>query len=203
MEEAHGIKVDWLFTECGPYEAAEEGWRSSKCLGFDRDLYIESMRQWIRDVQQTAAYKEGRTKGFALFTTGRAGSVWRTFWTEQPELNQLANMISQEWHPGTAPIPPPPPPEPEPECRGLPRIQYARKYHVLAMDMGEARVNAVFDLAKKEKNTVGWSYDDAGLGDLDNRTAVLWNLPDELHTEFLAWFRKFYPGVTVTFRHMP
>ena len=96
MEQAAGIKVDWLFTEAGPYEAAENGWRSNTCLGFDRALYVDSVRQWIRDVQQTAAYKEGRTKGFALFTTGRAGATWTSFWTEQPELDQLAAMVKQE-----------------------------------------------------------------------------------------------------------
>lgn len=67
------------------------------------------MRIWIRDVAQTPAYQEGRIKGFALFTTG-GGARWAGFETSQPELNELADMIRIEWHPGTAPPPPPPPP---------------------------------------------------------------------------------------------
>jgi hypothetical protein len=115
MEQQHG-KVDWLFTEAGPYEGANDGWRSGKCLGGDRDLYVEAVRQWIRDVQQTSAYAEGRIKGFALFTTGRAGDVWADYWTEQPELNMLADMVTVEWHPGaTAPSPEPPPDPPPPD----------------------------------------------------------------------------------------
>ena len=66
------------------------------------------MREWIRDVQKTAAYRDGRTVGpVALFTSGRQGSVWQSYWTEQPELNALADMVKQEWKPGTATPPPP------------------------------------------------------------------------------------------------
>lgn len=103
MELDWGLKVDWLFTEAGPFESAVTGWRSPECLGFDRTLYVDAVRQWLQDVKQTPAYAEGRIKGFALFTTGRTHDKWKGYWTEQPELDQLALMISQEWHPGQRP----------------------------------------------------------------------------------------------------
>jgi murein DD-endopeptidase MepM/ murein hydrolase activator NlpD len=101
MEQQYGVPVDWIFTEAGPYESAVDGWRSPNCLNNDVNAYIEAVRQWIRDVAQTPAYAEGRVKGFALFTTG-GGDQWSSFETGQPEMNLLADMITQEWRPGTA-----------------------------------------------------------------------------------------------------
>lgn len=110
-----GIRVKWAFTEAGPYAGVLDGWRSDKVLGKDRELYVEAMRLWIRDVKTTAAWREGRLLGFALFTTGRAGSTWSKYWTEQPELNLLASMVAQEWKVPDTPDPPPqPPPQPAP-----------------------------------------------------------------------------------------
>ena len=106
MESVYNTKVDWIFTEAGPFESAITGWRSPICLDHDRAAYINAVRIWIQDVQQTPAYQEGRIKGFALFTTG-GGSQWEGFETAQPELNELADMINVEWKPGTAPPPPP------------------------------------------------------------------------------------------------
>jgi hypothetical protein len=115
MELDWGITVEWLFTECGPFEAAEEGWRSPKCLGDDRVLYRSAVQQWIWDVQATPAYAQGRIVGFNLFTTGRTDPKWQSFWTEQPELNDLADMVALEWHPGGGSVPPIPPPPPSNE----------------------------------------------------------------------------------------
>lgn len=108
MEYDWGIKVTWLFTECGPFESAVDGWRSSNCIGFDRQKYVDAVQQWLWDVQQTPAYEEGRIVGFNLFTTGRTSDTWKHFWTEQPELNMLADMVAIEWHPGSY-VPPQPP----------------------------------------------------------------------------------------------
>jgi GH25 family lysozyme M1 (1,4-beta-N-acetylmuramidase) len=91
-----GIHVDWIFTEAGPFESACNGWRSPTCLGGDSARYVEVVRQWIRDVKQTDAYRTNRVKGFCLFTTG-GGSQWESFETKQPELDALAAMVQQEW----------------------------------------------------------------------------------------------------------
>jgi hypothetical protein len=204
MEQAYGLKPDWIFTEAGPFESVETGWRSSECLGADRDLYIEAVRQWIRDTQQTPAYQEGRLKGFALFTTGRTSGTWDKFWTEQPELNLLAEMINQEWKPGKVVEPPPPPPPPPPKERGEPRVQYNRIVNVIPQDATVERAVEIFtERWQAAKESVGGSYDDAGIGDLDNRTARLHDIPAERHQEFIDWYAEHYPGVKVEFWNEP
>jgi lysozyme len=65
------------------------------------------MRTWIKEIQDTSAYQEGRIIGFALFTTDRPNDgTWKTFRTAQPELNLLADMVAEEWKPGQAPVQP-------------------------------------------------------------------------------------------------
>ena len=197
MEYEWGLRPTWVFTEAGPFEAAETGWRSPICLDHDRAAYINAMRIWIRDVAQTPAYREGRIKGFALFTTG-GGDRWAGFETSQPELNELADMMRIEWHPGTAP--PPPPPPPPVDGRGLPRIQYGRVYNVIPQDATEEQAVRIFRLGWNEaKQTSGGSYDDAGVGDLDSRTAILWDIPLDEQATYRDWFAAWYPGVYVQF----
>lgn len=194
MEYDWGLRPNWIFTEAGPFESAITGWRSAICLDHDRAAYVNAVRTWIRDVQQTPAYREGRIKGFALFTTG-GGSRWEGFETSQPELNDLADMINVEWHPGTTPPPPPPP-----DDRGKPRIQYNRLYNIIPQDATEDRAVEIFRQGWREaKQTSGGSYDDAGIGDLDSRTAVLWDIPAGDHQMFRDWYANNYTGVHIVF----
>ena len=58
-------------------------------------------------------------------------------------------------------------------------------------------------VAYEKKNTVGFSPDDAGIGDLDSRTAVLYDLPAHEIPTYSDWFNKYYPGVKVIFREFP
>lgn len=199
MEFDWNLEPNWIFTEAGPFEGAETGWRSEPCLQGDRALYIEAVRQWIQDVAQTPAYREGRIRGFALFTTGSPSSQWDSFETSQPELNELADMIRAEWHPGTSP-PPPPPPLPY-DCKGKPRVQYPRVYNVIPQDTTEERAAEIFRHGWLEsKETAGGSYDDAGIGDLDHKTAILWDIPLSKHGEYLSWYAEHYPYTLVLFR---
>ena len=102
MEYDWGLAPDWIFTECGPLESAVTGWRASECLGGDTDLMVEAVRLWIYDVAETDAYKDGRIKGFSLFTTNTLNDIqWGSFHTQQPEMNKLARMIAANWNPGT------------------------------------------------------------------------------------------------------
>ena len=201
MEHKNGLKVDWLFTEAGPYESAVTGWRAPECLAGDAKAYTEIVKDWIQDVKATDAYQEGRILGFALFTTGRAGNSWRSFWTEQPELNRLAAMIAEEWDLSADPIPDPQPPPPA--NRGRPRIQYKRKVNVIADTATSEEAAMIFKEAwRKSRETVTGSYDDAGIGDLQDRTAVLWSIPKPSHAKYLEWFRRHYPGVKVIFESL-
>lgn len=112
-EVQYGIKPRYIFDEGGPFESAISGWRSPQCLGGDIGRYIHAVREWIQDVQETPAYKEGRIVGpVALFTTGIPGGTFASYHTGQPELNALADMIKQEWRPGT--VTPPTPTNPLP-----------------------------------------------------------------------------------------
>jgi hypothetical protein len=198
-EAAWDIPVEWLFTEAGPFESAVTGWRSPECLGFDVDKYVNAVREWIQDCKTTPAYQEGRLHGFALFTTGRAGNVWKGFWTEQPELNALADMVAQEWQPVAQP-PPPPPPPPPPDPTGEPRLQYNRTVRVIPPGYTIEEAHAVLDEAWADRNTVGFSYDDAGIGNLDRRTAILYGVPPgEEQQAMTAWYEEHYTGTVVEF----
>lgn len=108
-ERRYGVKAFYCLDEGGPFESAITGWKSPKCLGGDIARYVTAIRELVLDIQGTPAYQEGRVVGpVALFTTGRTHSIWQTFWTEQPELNALADMIKVEWKPGTVTLPPSP-----------------------------------------------------------------------------------------------
>lgn len=112
MEQEWGLSPQWAFTEAGPLESAVTGWRSKHCLDGNIDAYVHAVRLWIRDLAKSAAYKQDRIRGFALFTTFAIGDEkWGTFHTQQPELNLLAKMVREEWHPGGEATPPPQPPD--------------------------------------------------------------------------------------------
>jgi hypothetical protein len=78
--------------------------------------------------------------------------------------------------------------------RGAPRVQYARTYLLLPADIDPAMAQAAMRTALKTKVTVGFSPDDAGIGDLDERRVICVN-PDQIGTGLRAWYARFYPGV--------
>lgn len=90
-------------------------------------------------------------------------------------------------------------PEPEPECRGLPREQYARTYWLLPQTATQVQFPRALTLAYPTRGTVGFSADDAGIGDLDSRDVrVLWFTPTDWDRDALdAFFAQWYPGVTI------
>jgi len=203
MEEQVGVKVNWIFTEAGPYESAVDGWRSNKCLSGDREKYVSVVKDWIDDVKKTPAYTEERIYGFALFTTGRAGNTWKHYYTEQPELNQLATMINTEWKQQTTPNQPPPQPPPNDIDKGQPRIQYTRVVNVIPSTSSNEEAEKIFKVAwKTGRQTVTGSYDDAGVGNLDNKTAILWDIPLDQQDSYKRFFQLHYPTTTVLFFHL-
>lgn len=84
--------------------------------------------------------------------------------------------------------------------RGQPRIDYGRVVHVLPSDASAAAMKTVMDAGYGRRETVGFSYDDAGVGDLSSRRAVLWDIPAAKQAEFVAFYGQYYPGVVVEFR---
>jgi len=199
-EQEYGIKVDYVLGESGPYNGSTTGgWRHDSCMGGDVALLVQGMQDWVLDMTQTAAYAEGRILGpGAWFTSSTMNDAWNYFRLWDGELNQIADMCSIYWSPGTAP--PPPPPPPPIDGRGLPRIQYGRVYNVIPQDATEEQAVKIFRLGWNEaKQTSGGSYDDAGVGDLDSRTAILWDIPLDEQATYRDWFAAWYPGVYVQF----
>lgn len=102
----------------------------------------------------------------------------------------------------TAVAPPPPPPDPSP-CIGEPREQYARTYWVAPQDVDEATWLELARQAFVEKRTIGFSYDDAGIGALASKTAVLYGIAPSDRGTFADWFWRHYPTARVEFRDLP
>jgi hypothetical protein len=90
--------------------------------------------------------------------------------------------------------------EQEPDCEGLPREQYDRTYHVLPASTPAERVgDIVAGLWAEQPVTAGPSYDDAGIGALEHKRAVLWDIDETDRAEYEAWYIEHYPGTFVEF----
>lgn len=95
-------------------------------------------------------------------------------------------------------------PDPEPECRGLPRGGpggYVRTVNVIPQDATPERAEDIFAMAwANGRQTVTGSYDDAGIGDLAEKTAVLWDIPTAEQSQYLEFYQQYYPGTRVVFQ---
>ncbi|MCP3859965.1 MAG: hypothetical protein GY704_09955 [Phycisphaeraceae bacterium] len=57
-------------------------------------------------------------------------------------------------------------------------------------------------MAATQDRTVGPSFDDAGIGALDDKTAVLWEIPADQEQVYVDWFAEHYPGTVVQFERV-
>ena len=89
------------------------------------------------------------------------------------------------------------------DCSGLPREAYSRTFWVLPQDVAPAVYMKVAAQALAQKRTLGFSYDDAGLGALADKTAVLYGIPHAEQQRFTEWYAAHYPCTTVVFRDLP
>lgn len=95
LEQAYGYCPDYAFTECGPYMNTENGWRHPDVLNANPVALVEAMWAWLREVQSTPAYRQGRVLGpGAWFTSGHIG--WQYYQLETSQLSDLAAMLHQE-----------------------------------------------------------------------------------------------------------
>ena len=91
-------------------------------------------------------------------------------------------------------------PEPEPvPCRGAPREQYKRVYNLIHPNVTREEFLSVAETVYGSRGTIGFSADDAGIGDLDEREVVAWKFPPEEYDDYKAFFVDYYPGVTIEF----
>ena len=58
-------------------------------------------------------------------------------------------------------------------------------------------------MAYEKRQTAGFSYDDAGIGALDDKTAVLYGISEDQQALFIDWYAQHYPGTQIEFRDMP
>lgn len=80
---------------------------------------------------------------------------------------------------------------------GSPRVNYARKYYLMPPDVGADWPKAVIDaLWTKERPTVGASADDAGIGAITNKTAVIVN-PEAWGDDIVKFYKVNYPQTKI------
>lgn len=85
-------------------------------------------------------------------------------------------------------------------CKGNPRVDYRRTVNVYPGDTTEERYTEIAKQAfKRGRQTVSGSYDDAGIGNLTDKAAVLWDIPGGEKQDFLDFFLTHYPGTEVVF----
>jgi len=208
---AAGVLVDWAFGEMGPVLDASEtwsghldplgGWKNDDCLNGNVFHYRDVVRYWLDNVTLTHAYQTDRIISAQLFTTGAPGgpdAQWGNFELEGYDMRAVMDAIVEYDYPPHAvtppPVQPPVPPvtPPEPTCE--PRTQYRREYWALRDDISRKSYLDICSEAFDKKITVGFSYDDAGLGKLDDKTAVLFDIDKDDADNYEAWFAQHYPA---------
>ena len=80
--------------------------------------------------------------------------------------------------------------------RGLPRTQFHRVYWLMTPDATPDEFMQVADRAFASKATIGFSADDAGIGDLEDKQVVLL-YPERQPAGIEHWFAIHYPEVKV------
>lgn len=101
------------------------------------------------------------------------------------------------WDDGRMTITTPEPPEPPDECWGLPREDYARTVNVVVDKAAARKV-----LEETWPQTISNSYDDAGIGQLGDKTAVLWGIPLAQREAYNNFYTKWYPRTKIFFRNL-
>jgi hypothetical protein len=208
LYKSQGLSVDWALTEAGPvlYHGdwpsvtlgPLDGWRHCDVHNADVERYIESITLFMDRWLQWNLANDWRVSNPMLFTSGFFG--WVDFQIWQPQLNDISENVyywTLQAPPDPDPIPPPPSPDPG---LGLPRVQYRRVYNVLPPHATESEALAVFQSARdRNLETVGYSYDDAGIGSLGCKMARLYGIPDSKRQTYIDWYAEFYPGTAVEF----
>ena len=161
---------------------------------------VPDVAKGVDDVRAVAEY-------YAQFAEILGAAIWYL----GPGFGGIANQAQRLIGPVTdmtiattfpAPVEPPPI-EPPITDIGLPRIDYARTVFVAPQEADRAAWLAICEAAYANRRSVGFSYDDAGIGALSKKTAVLYGIPLERQAEFLAWYETYYPGTAVLFENTP
>jgi lysozyme len=91
--------------------------------------------------------------------------------------------------------------EPIPVVTAPLREDYPRIVHLIDKDFPKVHLQSVWELAKSNKQTITFSYDDAGATPVTQNTIMIWGIPEQKKSEIKAWFTFFYPDSTLIFRN--
>ncbi|MCB0036993.1 MAG: hypothetical protein KDE51_23340 [Anaerolineales bacterium] len=98
-------------------------------------------------------------------------------------------------------------PEPTPasssapaSTRGKPRVQYRRVYKLVHNSVDENTALNIFRQARATGQTVGFSADDAGIGDLNEKIVEVYGWPATDQQELVDFYNQYYPGTQVQFK---
>ena len=86
--------------------------------------------------------------------------------------------------------------------RGAPRVQYERTFKLIHNSVPENMALSIFKQARAAGQTIGFSPDDAGLGDLDIKIVEVYGWPTAEVNELQQFFATYYPGTQVRFMPM-
>lgn len=213
----HNIR--WAFGETGPvgvlgstpkapYQLdALGGWRNGNVHNGDRQSLATDLKYIEGRMKSTQAWSEGRIMTASFFTTG-GGNHWKTFEMTAEDWRVVSGYFKSETPPEyeqSQPVvtPPEPPPDTPSEPDGLPREPYKRVAWVIPRGVSDEAYLRICGHAREFGRTITGSYDDAGIGALDDKTAVLWEIPVEERTMFREWYAEHYPGTKVEFANLP
>jgi len=204
---SEGLHVQWALTEAGSVRYFDcgnggicldpaGGWRHPQVHNASVIHYKNAIQYFMNRWFEWNENHDWRAQSIVLFNShNNPGPDWRSFNIVQPEMDQIAEYI-QSWVPGT-PIPPQPPVGP---CDGLPREDYFRSFIVLSKHIGEAEAVEHFRRAFHDnRQTVGFSYDDAGIGALTNKVARLQGLSTVEKQVMTDWYKQWYPCAKIEF----
>jgi len=93
-------------------------------------------------------------------------------------------------------------PNPPPSAIYFPaprRIDYRRTCHVIHDGMTQDQKNQVWKLAQEKKETIMFSYDDAGSTPVTDNTAICHGLNTDQSSIYATWFKTNYPGTKLIF----
>lgn len=80
-----------------------------------------------------------------------------------------------------------------------PRVQYARTMWYVPDHVTDQVRETVYKTAALQRISATSSADDAAIGDLVDKTVVVWNVPVMDHPLYLHWFGQHYPATKIRF----
>lgn len=144
----------------------------------------------LSHVKLVCTQPDGTVLGRTPLELGKDGEFHTWSWTLEPVVQRGVHILKVtageegEWE-GWFRVP-----------WGSPRVQYARVYVLLPPDATMDEAQRVMEEHLSQRHTVGWSADDAGVGDLEEKRAIIVD-PHRWKDDILAFFDEYYPEVEV------